>query len=127
MKYFEWNDKYNIGVEIIDGQHKRLMQILDNFHNSILVENGTKVLAFILDDLLEYSYYHFETEEPMLEKKAGYDFLSHKTYHDELINELILMKEDLVKGKFIPTIESAKQLRSWWINHILEEDKKAFQ
>ncbi len=127
MKYMGWESEFSTGIEIIDAQHKRIFQIINNLHEAILVENGPKILVFILDDLLEYAYYHFETEEPLLEKVDFSVVVSHKVIHVEIINKIVLIKEELLQGKKSLTLELVEDLRNWWFTHILEEDKKAFQ
>lgn len=122
MEPLMWKAEYNLGIEIIDNQHKRIMQIINNLQNSVAVENGSKIIAFILDDLLEYTYYHFETEEGLLNKSDN-SFIAHKITHDEIINVIISLKDSLIEEKQTLTEDKVEYFRNWWLKHILEGDK----
>lgn len=122
-----WKYELITGIKIIDDQHKRIFQILNNLEEAIHVVNGPRILLFILDDLLEYSYYHIETEESILKAKHDYDFASHKKVHDEIIRIICMIKDDLSEKNIFPTINTVGKFKNWWISHIIEEDLKAIR
>ena len=63
----EWNESYNIGIEVIDHQHR---QILDYINTLEQVKNTGKrdKIKEIQDDLIDYTQSHFSFEENLLQQ-----------------------------------------------------------
>lgn len=85
----KWTDKYSIGIEEIDKQHKVLIKILSDLENII----GDSQLIHKLDDILErlinYFQTHFSTEEEYLKKFEYHDIDAHMEHHKSFISGLI--------------------------------------
>ena len=122
-----WSDKYSVGIEIIDEQHKELFNILDNCYELLLKNKDDdkydKIIT-ILEELKNYTIYHFKTEEEFMKKNGYSKFLSHKFAHDafiEQIKEFDLYSIDTDQKK---SINDLLDIVSNWIKfHILETDK----
>lgn len=124
MKYFEWNNSYKSGIEIIDAQHKRLMQIINGLYSSMREGKGNQVLHFIIEDLLEYTYYHFETEEKMMIENSYEEFELHRREHDLFARKMVGLKKELTENKVAVSLDVVNFLKNWWRYHILESDMK---
>ena len=59
----KWKSSYSVKVKEIDSQHKRIFQIINKLHEGIQKKGLKNIIKEILDELLDYSIYHFETEE----------------------------------------------------------------
>ncbi|GAA0084595.1 bacteriohemerythrin [Clostridium sp. CTA-7] len=122
-----WSDKYSVNIEIIDEQHKELFNILDNCYELLLKNKDDdkydKIIT-ILEELKNYTIYHFKTEEEFMKKNGYSKFLSHKFAHDafiEQINGFDLYSIDSDQKK---SINDLLDIVSNWIKfHILETDK----
>lgn len=122
-----WSDKYSVNIEIIDEQHKELFDILDNCYELLLKNKDDdkydKIIT-ILEELKNYTIYHFKTEEEFMKKNGYSKFLSHKFAHDafiEQIKEFDLYSIDTDQKK---SINDLLDIISNWIKfHILETDK----
>jgi hemerythrin-like metal-binding protein len=60
---FQWNDKYETGIEIIDQQHQQLIGLLNQLINHLAQQASFNKLNSIFDELKNYTLYHFQTEE----------------------------------------------------------------
>lgn len=103
MKYFSnycgellvadlsWYDFLEIGVDFIDSDHKKLLNIMQNVKHSIETENNDESVNLLIS-LLNEANDHFSREEKYL-LEIGYPGLEkHKNYHKDL-----LIKVDEIK------------------------------
>ena len=66
---FNWNDKFSVGIELIDKQHKEFFSIANtaiDFSNQAELEK--KEVKSIFERLQYYTFYHFSTEEELFYK-----------------------------------------------------------
>ena len=74
MAAFDWKKEYNLNIEEIDKQHKKLMEIGKRAYDIAIIDDGYDEIMTIIDELLEYTKYHYKYEENMLK---GYNY-NHK-------------------------------------------------
>lgn len=124
--YAEFNDTLFTGNEMIDSQHKELIDKI----NKLLVscENGDgKVKAVeTLAYLAEYTEFHFGAEEK-LQEEIGYPGIKeHKKEHEKLMNTVKELHEMLEESEG-PTAEFVAQVEKnvvkWLYNHIQGFDR----
>lgn len=122
--FFKWSDTYSVNIPTIDEQHQELVNILNQLFVSVSKREGSKVIAGILDALMDYTQTHFTLEERLMEE-AGYpDVESHKLEHKKLIGQLDqLCKKYMLEEKPI-YFELLSFLRNWLKQHILGCDSK---
>jgi len=94
MKKIEWDDSLSIGVDLIDEQHKMLIQRLNDLSKAIEMTQGEGGIVQTLDFLIEYTDFHFSAEEKcMVEHK--YPGLDHqKRQHEEFKTSLKNLVDD---------------------------------
>ncbi len=122
-----WSDKYSVNIEIIDEQHKELFNILDNCYELLLKNKDDdkydKIIT-ILEDLKNYTIYHFKTEEEFMKKNGYSKFLSHKFAHDAFIEQIKGFDLYSIDTDQKKSINDLLDIVSNWIKfHILETDK----
>lgn len=124
--YARFDDTLVTGNEMIDAQHKELIERINNL--LIKAENGSaKVEAVkMLDHLAEYTDYHFKAEE-QLQEEIGYPGIAeHKKKHEELrktVEELHEMLEDQ-EGPTDAFVEQVNQkVVDWLYRHIKGFDR----
>lgn len=124
MAIFQWTDKYSVNNKIIDSQHKKLVDMINELHTAMSMGKGKELLEPILNDLIFYTKSHFKTEEQMMQKAkyAGYE--EHKMEHDQFTNKVMDLSKRYKEGKTVLTIEVMNFLKDWLINHIEVSDKK---
>ena len=120
---FVWNNSYSINIKEIDEEHKKQLEYLEKIDISIIKNASNEEISNLLNDLYTVSQEHFESEE-MLMKKYKFDgFENHKQTHQELLQKILVFKEEINKGtldkSFITLI-----LKEWLLKHIFEEDIK---
>ncbi|RDH81492.1 MAG: hypothetical protein DIZ80_15545 [endosymbiont of Galathealinum brachiosum] len=84
MNDLSWHDFFEIGVQFIDDDHKRLLSIMLNTRKAI-EEGDNKKCVQLLTSLLKEANDHFEREEKYLLEVKYPELEEHKKYHRELL------------------------------------------
>ncbi len=122
---FKWSSDLETGIKSIDEQHKKLFSIANSFYNAMKEGKGREVIKDIVRELLDYSKYHFQTEESYFKKYDYPEFEEHKKEHDFFVNKVKEILKELEEGKTISvTISTYNFLVSWVKNHIMKTDMK---
>ncbi len=122
----EWKEQYSVGNRELDEQHKRIIEIINQMSSELAKNHADEHQIFItiIDQLLDYTQYHFTTEELLMRESAFTGLSSHIKVHTSLVENLLLKKERIVKKEFITAMEMVVFLEEWLIDHILGEDMK---
>ncbi|MDD2699926.1 MAG: bacteriohemerythrin [Sideroxydans sp.] len=82
MAKFAWTDQLNVGIEVIDQQHRRIVEYINQLDGARSNGMSNEEIAWLLNDLVDYTISHFGFEES-LQEEANYPFLaSHKKVHE---------------------------------------------
>ncbi len=124
MGFIKWNDNYSVKVVEIDDQHKKLIGLVNQLYDAMRAGKGREALDPVLTELVNYTVYHFSTEERLFRQHGYPDYEQHKKIHDDLTRKAKDLKEAFARGNKMITIDVMLFLSNWWNIHILEEDKK---
>ena len=124
MNYLKWSDKYSVNVTEIDEQHKKLISLVNEMYDAMRVGKGKDILGAVIAELVNYTVYHFHTEELLLQQYNYSKYNEHKEMHDSLSKKARDLKEEFEKGNKPTTIDVMLLLTNWLNAHILVEDKK---
>jgi len=122
-----WNDSCSIGVDMIDAQHKHLFEIGNQAY--ALLKNGLQTdkyaeIMLIVDDLRNYTKYHFKCEEEYMIKINYPGYEEQKKEHTNFISELEkinLYNVDSDQQKYIEDL--LHFVFAWILEHIIEKDR----
>jgi hemerythrin len=114
---FAWEEFYAVGRADIDEQHRVLFGKIND------LARGDTDREARLDDLLEYTRFHFTTEEGIL-ARAGYPRLDvQRSEHRKLLVELERLAKSV--GDFLgPRQNPGVFFKDWLIDHTLQEDRR---
>lgn len=127
FEIFPWNKNFEVGIDIIDEQHKKLVNILNRLAAHFANLSSSIVLNEIFEELADYADYHFSTEEKIWSKYFKDDewFINHEHTHDSFIAEVVKIKnkqDDKTLNDVVNDIVSF--LSQWLAYHILDTDKR---
>ncbi|MCL2069810.1 MAG: bacteriohemerythrin [Treponema sp.] len=121
MKNFvEWEDRFSIGVPLIDSQHKQLIAATNELYKACLSndEYAREQFRTTVREAVAYVKHHFSTEEQIMEKVAFPGMAEHKKIHAEFALEVLRNVEEFEKGqKFVPN-QFVRFLKDWVLSHI---------
>ena len=123
-KLVEWSEELSVGIQEIDEQHKVLVNLLNQLHDAIHQRHGSEAARKILDELADYTRIHFAVEESLMRVLEYPDYEAHKQQHEDLIQQLVDLKEKLDTGGHSISFELLHFLKVWLTKHILESDKE---
>ena len=122
----KWKDEYSIGVELLDSQHKHLFEIgneaFELLTDEMRVDKYDRIIQ-VLQDLKQYTIYHFKCEEEFMQSISYKKFFSQKVDHDEFIkkiNAVNLEKIDENQNEYLK--ELLAFIFDWILDHILTKD-----
>lgn len=124
MALFEWKDDYTVNVKRFDGEHKKLVSLLNELHDAMSQGQGRFVVQGVLQQLLDYTRQHFAAEESAMKSVAFDGLAAHAAEHRELTMKVEKFAADYNKGHTAITIDVLYFLRDWLENHILNTDRK---
>lgn len=121
MFYFTWEPSFETGIDIIDSQHKRIVDYINALHEAMNAKQPAKVEE-VLDQLVDYTITHFTFEESLMEKAGYLHFEAHKKVHEAFTNRILEYKQRYAAGEDVSK-KLLSDLRIWLTNHIKQEDK----
>ena len=125
MDYFQWDSSVETGIIEIDQQHKRLVEIINEFHAAMVKAKGREVMGDVIRRLVNYTKYHFASEEKtMLEVGKFTGYMEHRGLHDKLTKQVEEFQERHATGQKVQTMEFLEFLKDWLFKHIKIEDMK---
>ena len=124
MSLIQWNEKFNVGVRTLDGQHQQLIGIINELHQAMSEGKAKEVQAGLLRRLTQYAAEHLKTEEKMLSSNGYADFVQHKAQHDNYISKVREMEQQVAAGKMSLGVALLPFLKEWWTGHILKTDQE---
>lgn len=125
MPLFEWSDKHSVGVTTMDRHHQKLFELLNKLHDAMSQGQAMSLVADIIQELLDYTKYHFGEEERLMEQ-VGYSGLpEQKNAHKKFIASIEDYKKQADEGlaAFLSSGISS-MLTDWLKTHIGVMDKK---
>lgn len=122
MEFIEWDSSFETDIKIIDVQHKVLVKKVNQLYDFI-ESNSVNQIYSLIDELLEFTDYHFETEENYFAvfnyKDKNEHINEHNTFRS-FINSI--KKEDICNIEFDKKLLDF--LNNWILHHIKEVDMK---
>lgn len=124
---FEWKEDYLVGIKEIDKQHKMIFDIANRASEILHKAKETdeyKVSERIVNELKEYTIYHFYTEEEYMLSINYKGIFWHKMEHENFIKRINSIKiKDLQNNQERYVTEILELIISWITKHILIKDK----
>ena len=129
IKAFIWDNKFNTGVDVVDEQHRKLVDLINRLGSISAHLTSTTELGEILTELANYTVYHFNTEEDLMKQyavDAGHQDVHIKAHHhfiDQVtVAAKILMGSSDVNNQLVAPL--LKYLTNWLVQHILGSDAR---
>ena len=124
MPLIEWSNELSVGIESIDEQHKKLVNMINALHDAKLTGGSNDLLGKIFTGLTTYTQKHFTYEENMFAEYGYSNFEEHKRQHNELIAQVIELKDKFMENpQGTISDDLIHFLKRWLTNHIMRSDK----
>ena len=123
MAYIDWTPELSVSVKQIDEQHQRLVALVNDLHQAMKQGQGAQVLAETFTKLLDYTKYHFSTEEKLFEQYGYPRAKEHAAQHRDLEHQAAKLQADFDSGKVLVSVQVLEFLKEWVTKHIMGSDK----
>ncbi len=122
-----WNDSFKIGISWVDDQHKVLFGLINNLYTTYGKSKSKSQLKHVLDELLDYTIYHFGNEEEVF-KQINYEGTEkHLVQHKRFIDQIKSFREEFNAGDVSVALDVVHFLQDWLVTHIQRTDKAYVQ
>ena len=124
MALLEWKSDYAVGIEAVDHEHRELITLINDLHDSLSKPDSDYSVAEFLGEIYAKIAAHFALEERVM-RERGYDQLAdHKEDHERLLDEIREIMDDYeLRGAFDEET-LATRLSGWFGAHFREKDSR---
>ena len=124
MKDIVWSKILSIGVDEVDEDHRKLVNIFNILNHAVADGESLEYLAATLDELINCTVWHFSHEERLMLKYQYKDMAEHKAEHRELIETAKELQQQLLRGDQPMAEKHIEILERWLTEHILTADMR---
>ena len=126
---FTWDNRFNTGVAVVDEQHHRLVDLINQLGAISARQSTLDELGGILTELANYTVYHFKTEEDLMKqlKVDAAHQLAHLKAHQHFTEQVGVAAKILMGGGDVNNqivVPLLKYLTNWLVQHILGADTR---
>jgi hemerythrin len=124
----KWSHTLSCGIQLIDDQHKGLVNLVNDMFNNITGDHKQEHAYFnkVIQEAVKYVKVHFATEEKIMiaTKFGGYP--EHKKAHDHFVLTVVDKIKEYQSGNKMTLKSFTKFLREWILSHVAVMDKQYF-
>ncbi len=117
-EYIKWNNKYCVGISIIDEQHKKLFSFLNKTIEAKEHSDNKEELKEVLEEMTTYALEHFETEEAYMIEFDYPECRYHSEEHYRFFTKTNAYFDRVVNGDHHISNALIEYLKQWLVNHI---------
>lgn len=135
MTHFVWTSYLNTGHDMIDNDHRQLVNMINALYDAIAAGKDQDVMGKVLDEgrgqqlmgraldaLIVYYKVHFEREETEMLRIDYPKYLAHKLEHKNFMLEVGQLKKNFDGGVTLNPVFVGRMLSDWLRNHIAKVD-----
>lgn len=126
MAMMQWDDSLSVGVDLIDEQHKSLIQRLNDMSEAVAQRQGEFETTRTLRFLIEYADFHFSCEEGHMEATGFPGLGQQQREHARFRTTLANLKQDYEEEGSTKGLAKALDtfLGTWLARHIQGIDRQ---
>ena len=122
MEKIIWDDSFNIQVEVIDQQHRRLVELMNRLIATQDEKASDDDIADILGAMTNYLGYHFDTEEQLMIDHSYPELESHREEHQAFVTQTAYFIATYREGGTSLKKDILLFLKEWLVEHIVKTD-----
>lgn len=124
MEHILWTPALEIGVPLIDGQHRELLDMANRLMDAVDSGQGLSATELAATSLARYISTHFRDEEAYMESVGYPKFQMHKNAHTSLLDLVIHYLDMLRENQAMTRADVGEFLGTWVVGHIINFDLK---
>lgn len=124
MKDISWDYVFSVGIDEIDEDHRRLINLFNILNHSVTSGEDPAYLAAVLEELINCTVWHFSHEERLMLKYGYPGYAEHREEHQDLIESVRELQQKIRDAGKEVAAEHLAFLEHWLTGHILATDMK---
>ncbi len=125
MPLMDWSDGLSVGVQMVDTDHKRLVQLVNQLYDAVTAGHGKDALGKVLDGLIDYTKTHFAREEAEMARTHYPDGPAHVRQHRDFAKKVLDVQAQFKAGnQAVLSLQVMSFLRDWLLQHIQGTDRQ---
>lgn len=124
---YEMKPEYYTGIDFIDQEHAKLFSIANKAYELLVndfIPDKYDYILEVINELKEYTQYHFNHEEEYMGSIGYKRLLSQKVAHNDFIEKINeYSSDDIDERQRESLLELLDFLNTWLIEHIYRQDK----
>ena len=124
MKDLVWDHVLSVGIDEIDEDHRRLVDLFNILNHSVADGADSDYVAAVLEELINCTVWHFSHEERLMLKYGYRGTDDHKMDHRDLINGARELQQKYLQVGELDEKEDLQFLERWLTEHILVADNR---
>ncbi len=124
QKKLEWTPELSVNVQVLDNQHRYLIDIINKLIASLGQKQSKEVLSSVIGDLVLYKKTHFATEEKYFAEfnfEGTTEHIAAHRYFTEHLGELQKQYADDTVAFGFALVDF---LEDWLIEHLMTMDRQ---
>lgn len=121
-----WEERFVIGIPIIDEEHKRLVNLCNELYKAVMAKEKSGLKDTVLSTLrtcVDYITIHFAHEEKLMQVCGYKDFDMHKKEHAAFTRMVLGRYQKVDKEVFYVSMGFVKFLYQWILSHVAHTDR----
>ena len=123
MPLITWGPRLETGIAIIDAQHKRLVDIINELNAAFEAGRSDEIMGAMFDELVAYTEMHFGVEEKLMASHDYEEIESHRREHRVFTDQIKMDQYNFNAGAWKFDKRMMDYLRGWLVNHIAVSDQ----
>jgi hemerythrin len=124
VPFVEWTDEFSVGIDEIDHDHQRLLELLNDLYDALEADAGREIVGNVLEGLVFYVSYHFAHEEGLFLRTNYPGYKGHRRQHQALRVTIKEIQEGFQLGETDGLPQQVLEfLKNWLYEHILRSDR----
>lgn len=124
MKNLVFDHVLRVGIDEIDEDHRRLVDLFNLLNHSVTEGDSPDYLAALLEELINCTAWHFSHEERLMLKHGYEGYAEHKLEHQDLINSVRQLQTNILAKGTLDASADLEFLERWLTGHILSDDMR---
>lgn len=124
MALFEWTQEMSVGIDVIDADHQLLVSLINQLDDAVKDGQPQKTTGSVLNVLYDYTDFHFDREERMMDAVGYPDLENHKQTHKALKDKVLEIRDSYAGGSTDGIEDEVMTLlKDWLKEHIMGRDR----
>lgn len=124
MGLIEWSDKFSVGVDDIDFEHRQLINLINELYQKLDGDHSKDEIAELFGELYADISAHFALEEKMMRESRYAEYRAHKDEHENLLDDIRDLMDDYSDKPEFDRDELTRRLGEWFGGHFKEMDAR---